>query len=545
MSAAIRPQRVMLLWCPDWPITAAIRTGALPAHGPTALVESGRVFACSAAARAEGVRRGLRLREAQARCPGLVVQPYRAIEDARTFEPVLQAIESVMPGVQPLRPGVCAIRARGPAAYYGGEEEAALWLLDRLDRMGLDRMGLDQMGLDRMGAGGVGLGGVGLGGTGLGASRIGVADGVFTAEQAARQPQPQRIRIVPEGLAADFLAPQPIGVLDDLALVSLLRRLGAYTLGEFAALKPSDVLGRFGEQGARLHALAGGLDSRPVQARVPPPELDCSVDFEPAVDRIDQVAFGVRAMADTFIRQLGAARLVCTAVRVELGSERGELSERTWLHPRSFTANEVVDRVRWQLQGGVSEVALSSGIVRVRLLPESVDSIGNHEEGLWGTGPTERIHHALSRVQGMLGRTAVLTASISGGRGPSDRTLLVPWGDRMLHARPPEPPWPGRLPDPAPATVFEPPRAVTVFSADGTEVSVSDRGALSGPPTTVSAGSSTLRVAAWAGPWTVDERWWDAAAASRASRFQLVDSTGMAWLLVLQHGSWWAEARYD
>lgn len=518
MSADRGPQRVMLLWCPDWPVTAAIRTGALPALAPTALVESGRVFACSASARAEGVRRGLRLREAQARCPALVVQPYRAVEDARAFEPVLQAIESVMPGVQPLRPGVCAIRARGPAGYYGGEEEAALWLLDRLDGMGLG---------------------------GSGASRIGVADGVFTAEQAARQPQPQRIRIVPEGQSADFLSPLPITTLDDPPLVALLRRLGVYTLGQFAALGPGDVFDRFGEQGARLHALSGGLDSRPVQARTPPPELDCGIDFEPAIDRIDQVAFGVRAVADRFIQQLTAAKLVCTAVHVELASESGELSERTWLHPRSFTANEVVDRVRWQLQGGASEVGLSSGIVRVRLLPESVDSIGNHEEGLWGTGPTERIHHALSRVQGMLGRTAVLTASISGGRGPADRTLLVPWGDRVLHTRPPERPWPGHLPDPAPATVFEPPRAVTVFSADGTEVSVDGRGALSGPPATVSAGSSTLRVAAWAGPWTIDERWWDASAASDASRFQVVDSTGMAWLLVLARGRWWAEARYD
>ena len=516
MSADRSPQRVMLLWCPDWPVTAAIRAGTLPARTPTALIESGRVFACSATARAEGVRRGLRLREAQARCPGLVIQPYRAAEDARAFEPVLQAIETVMPGVQPLHPGVCAIRARGPAGYYGGEEEAALWLLDRVDGMG------------------------------LGSSRVGVADGVFTAEQAARQPQPQRIRIVPEGLAADFLAPLPIATLEDLPLVTLLRRLGAYTLGEFAALKPSDVLGRFGQQGARLHALADGLDSRPVQARVPPPELDCSVDFEPAIDRIDQVAFGVRAIADAFIRQLTAAKLVCTAVRVELGSESGELSERTWLHPRSFTANEVVDRVRWQLQGGASEVGLSSGIVRVRLLPESVDSIGNHEEGLWGTGPTERIHHALSRVQGMLGRTAVLTASISGGRSPADRTLLIPWGDRALHTRAPEHPWPGRLPDPAPSTVFEPPRAVTVFSADGSEVSVDGRDILSGPPATVSTGgSTTLRVTAWAGPWTVDERWWDADLASRVSRFQIVDSTGMAWLLALQHGHWWAEARYD
>lgn len=528
------PERALLLWCPDWPVEAAIRTQAFALSGvardaPIALIAAGRVFASSASARAEGVTRGLKLREAQARCPALTIQPWRPADDARAFEPVLTAIEELMPGVQPLRPGVCAIRAKGPAAYYGGEEEAALWLLDRLDEQGV-----------------------------LG-TRIGIADGVFTAEQAARQRQPQRISVVPTGSSAEYLAPLPIGVLEDAGsgsgysgsgldgtgIVTLLRRLGVYTLGDFAMLGARDVRDRLGDQGARLHALSGGLDSRPVVARIPPDDLGCSIDFEPAVDRIDQVAFGVRALADRFIGGLTAAKLVCTAVRVELDSERGELSERTWLHPRSFTASDVVDRVRWQLQGKATEVGLSSGIVAVRIIPASVDSIGNHEEGLFGGGPDERIHHALSRVQGMLGRTEVLTVSIGGGRGPADRVTLVPWGDRLVHAREPAPPWPGHLPSPAPATVFEPPRPVTVFSASGDELAVDGRGALSATPSSMSSGRSTLRLAAWAGPWTVDEQWWDPKHASRTSRLQVVDTTGTAWLLALEHGRWWAEGRYD
>lgn len=513
------------MWCPDWPVEAAIRTQGLKPDAAIAIIETGRVFACSASARAEGVIRGLKLREAQARCPSLIVTPHRPDDEARAFEPVLTAIEELMPGVQPLRPGVCALRAKGPASYYGGEEEAALWLLDQLDELGVP------------------------------GTRIGIADGVFTAEQAARQRVPQRIRVVPAGTAAEYLAPLPVGVLDDssasgASVVTLLRRLGVYTLGDFAALDAGDVRDRLGEQGARLHALSGGLDSRPVVARIPPETNECSIAFEPAVDRIDQVAFGVRALADRFIAGLTAAKLVCTAVRVELDSESGELSERTWLHPRSFTASEVVDRVRWQLQGGASAtdrngVGLSSGIIAVRLIPASVDSIGNHEEGLFGGGPDERIHHALSRVQGMLGRTAVLTGAVGGGRGPADRMTLVPWGDRVVHDREPAPPWPGHLPAPAPSTVFEPPRPVTVFSASGDTLAVDDRGVLGGAPASMSSGRSTLRLTAWAGPWTVDEQWWDAARASRTSRFQVVDTTGTAWLLALEHGRWWAEGRYD
>ncbi len=46
---------------------------------------------------------------------------------------------------------------------------------------------------------------------------------------------------------------------------------------------------------------------------------------------------------------------------------------------------DVVDRVRWQLQGsGVIDAGLRSGVVYVRIAPEAVDAIGNHESGLVG-----------------------------------------------------------------------------------------------------------------------------------------------------------------
>lgn len=511
--------RAMVLWCPDWPITAVLLAERLPADAPVALVDRGLVFACSASARREGVRRGLRLREAQSRCTTLLVFPYDAALDNRSFEPVIDVIEETIPGVQLVRPGTCVLRARGPARYYGGEEEAALWLLDQLDR-------IDVHGV-----------------------RVGIADGPFTAERAARLPGRGRIRIVPEGESAIFLAGLPIDLLDDPRLVTLVRRLGIRTLGDFAALSTVAVRDRFGESGARLHALASGRDSRAIVPRLPPEELDSVVEFWPPLDRVDQVAFGVRESATRFIEGLTAARLVCTAIRVELESESGEVSERGWLHPRSFTAADVVDRVRWQLQGsGASDSSLGSAVTRVRVLPESVDTIGNHEEGLWGTGPDELIHHGLSRVQSVLGHGAVLTATVGGGRTIVDRYTPTAWGDPTLLSRPVERPWPGVLPPPFPATVFPHPHQVSVVTSTGEQVALDARGVLSGvpvgfSPTNSSRDSRALR--GWAGPWPIDERWWDAAGARRASRFQVLDFDGTPWLLVIEGGSWWAEARYD
>lgn len=503
-------QRVMVLWCPDWPVTAARRSEGLGADAPLALIDRGRVFASSAAARAEGVTRGLRLREAQSRCTSLVVLDHDPALEHRAFEPLLTGLEQLTPAVQVLRPGLCAVRARGPARYYGGEHAAALALAARLDELG---------------GGGV---------------RVGIADGSFTAEQAARRAHP--VGIVTEGGSAGYLAPLPVTLLGDETLVTLLRRLGIHTLGQFARLDAADVQSRFGPDGARLHALAAGRDSWPVTPRVPPSDLDEAVDFEPPLDRVDQVAFGVRQAAERFVERLAARRLVCTGLRVELHADDGGFAERAWLHPRSFSPADVVDRVRWQLQA----LELRAPVVRVRILPDTVDAIGSHEAGLWGTGTDERVHHALSRVQSMLGHGGVLAPGVGGGRTLADRQRLTAWGDRPVDGRPAAQPWPGRLPPPLPGTVFSPRRPVQVLDRRGEPVTVDARGEAGAPPAALRAGGRALRLSAWAGPWPLDERWWSRGADAGVSwRFQAVDETGCGWLLVLDADGWWAEARYD
>ena len=510
--------RIILAWCPDWPVIAAAAEGGFSPDGPIAVVEKGLVFACSAAARTDGVRRGMRMREAQARCPGIELVPYDRSADSRLFEPVIAGVEASMAGVQLVRPGMLAIRARGPARYYGGELAAAKLLVSRLGELGAP------------------------------GAKVGIADGPFAAEHAARRAS--NVMIIAEGESPTFLGSLPIEALGDAALSPLLRRLGVRDLATFAALPPTSVRERFGAAGAMAHTLAAGFDPRGVIARTPPRELVASVDFEPPLDRIDQVAFGIKASADALIAELLAARLACTELRVLITTE-GESSERTWLHPRWFSGADAVDRVRWQLQGsGGTGSGLLSPVTRVRLEPAVVDELGNHESGLWGNVPDEGVHHGLSRVQGMLGHEGVVTAVLSGGRLLADRQVLVPWGDRPdpRLAQAAAKPWPGRLPDPQPATVFAQPAPVVVLGEEGAEIEVSERGELVGHPVWFSptgARADATRVTAWAGPWPVRERWWDAGAARSLNRFQVVDGSGSAWLLLLNGRDWVAEGRYD
>jgi len=50
---------------------------------------------------------------------------------------------------------------------------------------------------------------------------------------------------------------------------------------------------------------------------------------------------------------------------------------------------------------------------------------------------------------------------------------------------------------------------------------------------------------AWAGPWPVEERWWDPARARRQARLQVVPAEGPARLVVLEQGRWQVTATYD
>ncbi|PWR10435.1 DNA repair protein [Micromonospora sicca] len=546
MSGA--PVRTLLLWCPDWPVLAAEIVDGVPATDPVAVLHANRVVACSERARAEGVRRGLRRREAQGRCPQLTVVEYDPGRDARAFEPVVAAVEEVAAGVEVVRPGACALAARGPSRYLGGEEAAAERIVEHVAQSCAVE------------------------------SQVGVADGVFAAGLAARDG-----RIVPPGGTPEFLAALPVEALGRPALADLLRRLGVRTLGGFAALPAGDVLARFGFDGALVHRLAAGQDHRPLAVRQPPADLTVTADYDEPIDRVDAAAFAARTLAEQLHERLAAYGLACTRLGIEAVTAHGQELHRVWRHDGLLTAAAIADRVRWQLdgwlsgstgRGGARPTRPTAGIIRLRLVPDGVLAQAGLQPGLWGeTGEErERAHRALSRVQGILGPEAVVTAVLGGGRSPADQTRLVPWGDERLPARPGPPalsdepatagaagtdraagrggggtpPWPGRLPPPAPAVVLPSPLAATVHDAAGEPVVVSARLAVSAAPARLTVGTARpAEIVGWAGPWPVDERWWAPAEARRRARFQVCLADGAALLLAVEAGQWLVEAIYD
>lgn len=552
------PTRTAVLWVPDWPVVAAAHADGLASGVPAAVHDGRRLTAVSAAARAQGVRRGQRRRHAQGCCPELVLLPVDEDRDARAFETVAVAAEEVVAGLEVGRPGLLLMPAAGAGRYHGSEQT----LLARLVETVVARTGHDE-------------------------ARAGVADGLLAAIVAAREGV-----VVPAGASAAYLAPRPLATLvqaatsaehvsrlDDLA--DLLGRLGLRTLGDLAALAPGDVEARFGALGSWAHRLARGHDLRPPARRRPEADLVVAAELDPPLDRVDAATFVGRRLAEELHALLLVRSFACGRLQIAARTTSGADLVRVWRTDLGglggLTAARITDRIRWQLEGwlgadgrpggaraagtsidGYDWAATSDAeprerdaLVRLELAAQEVSPAGAEQGRLWGqaSGADRRAHRALDRTQGVLGADRVLQVELQGGRGVRDQVRLTPWGQATSPGRPLDRPWPGRLPEPAPATVLEHPEPVEVLDAAGQPVRVDVRLRTSAPPALVRSVAAAGRprqdeVVGWAGPWPVAERWWTATPGRRI-HLQVALAGGDALLLACAQGRWTCEARYD
>lgn len=515
----------------DWPAVAAALAGGLPETAPVAVTLANRVVACSSSARALGVRRGLRRRESQARCPQLHVVAADPGRDARLFESVIVAVDDLVPRAEVLRPGLLVLPVRGAARYFGSEQQAGERLVDAVAAAGAE-------------------------------CQIGIADQLPTAVFAARAG-----RIIAPGTDAQFLSGLSIRQLaaepglsapgrDDLS--DLLWRMGIRSFGQFAELPRTDVASRFGADAVVAHRMVRAEPMRAPSGRELPPERDAVLDCDPPIDRVDAAAFAGRTLASELHRNLEAAGVGCTRLAIQAVTSNGEELNRVWRCAEPLTEDATADRIRWQLDGWLNRRNTADRptgpIAVLRLHPVELVSAGALQLPLWGgVGDEDRLRarRALVRVQGLLGPDAVQLPVLSGGRGPAERITLAPLGDELVPRTDPDRPWPGRLPEPAPAVLLDDP--VDLLDAQGNPVRVTARGMFSAEPARLAAShrghSGPLRW--WTGPWPVDERWWDQEAPGRTARAQVLledastTEPGPALLLCYRRRRWYVEGAYE
>ena len=206
---------------------------------PAALApEPGReqfVGEVSIAAEAFGIRSGMRVGEALARCPRLVLVAPDPVGVADAWERVLQRLESTGAAVESERPGRACFAADGLRRLHGGHLDGTLAAVRRA-----------------------------LGDRPV---RLGAGPSRFVALAAASRARARR----PAVLRAEDLAGEPASLLRlrpvTAALPEPLERLGVTTLGAVRDLGPAHLADRFGRPGLAAFELANGRDEAPLRPR--------------------------------------------------------------------------------------------------------------------------------------------------------------------------------------------------------------------------------------------------------------------------------------
>jgi len=369
------------------PVALAPEPGTQPRVGP-----------CTMAAEAAGIQAGMRLSEALATCPELVLVEADEAGAEEEWERVLRRLEDAGFAVESPQAGCALFDTAGIERLAGGLQPALRRALDAVGREWHPRIG-------------------------AGARR-------FTALAAASVAPPHRIVIVDDDESALFLEPLP---LDLLSLTpdqrDELSELGIRRLGELARLPGASVADRLGREAAEAWRIVTGEEGPRVEGRRPASEIVEELEFPEAVGNELTLRHALAALLDRLLarpeRGGRAPRKVAVSARLVGGG-----SWRRALTLREATAEP--DRLRLALGPKLAE--LTAPVLALRLeLGELAESVGTQAELVRPRGSRlrDRLRDGLKQARLGAGVDAVCSVVevAPWSRIPESRAILVPRDD--------------------------------------------------------------------------------------------------------------------
>src|SRR6478672_7237425 len=343
----------------------------------------------TAAAEAAGVRPGMRLGEALATCPSLVLVEPDAAGAERAWEEIVRSLEDAGFSVETASLGVAYFETRGVERLYGGLEPAL--------RRALVAVGTEWD------------------------ARIGAAGRRFAALAAASIARPGQTVVVADEELPQFLAPLPL----ERGRYEELEALGVRKLGQLAGLPGGAVAERLGPDGRRAWGLARGGTAARVRGRRPPAPVAASLEFPEAVGNELTLRRALAGLVETALarpeRRDRFVRKVALSARLESGG-----SWRRTLTLREPSADP--DRIRVALSPRLAELPAPVGELRLELV-ELTEPTGHQLELLAaGAEDRSRLRDGLRQVRASTGSGSVCTVVevAPWSRVPESRALLVP-----------------------------------------------------------------------------------------------------------------------
>jgi protein ImuB len=248
-------------------------------------------------------------------------------------------------------------------------------------------------------------------------------------------------------------------------------------------------------------------------------------------------------------------------------TDHAEATSRIWGEPRGFGAASLAQRLLYQLDGWLvtneaDPDAPTSGVVRVEFTPLETREVLVVQPLLWGGNEenTERAARAAAMASAVSEHVQVTVPRWEGGRDVATVFSHVPIAlvdlsdqheseQRVNTGKGVARDWSGAVPRPSPASIAVVPPEATVLNKAGAPVGVTGRHELDAEPAVVTVSGHTYVVMRTAGPWPVEERWWDARRKRRHVRFQLLVQNKRGalrvFLMGLENHQWRLLARYD
>lgn len=389
---------IACLVIPGFTLRAALRSRPRLAVVPAALApEPGReplLGPVTAAAEAAGVTAGMRLGEALATCPELVLVEQDPAAVEQEWEGVLRRLEDAGFAVDPLEAGTVVFETGGVERLYGGVEAAL--------RKALASVGSAW------------------------SPRAGAGERRFVALAAASVARAGQALIV-EGKGEAFLEPLPLSLLPlEERRYAELEGLGVRRIGDLARLSGAAVAERLGPEGKRAWSLARGGERRRVRGRSPAAELLETLSFPEAVGNELTLRRAFGALLDRLLARPERAgrpfRKVAVSARLVSGG-----SWRRTVTLREATAER--DRLRAALGPKLLEVP--GPVVELRL--EAVELAEHTGQQLAliapeGSETDARLREGLRQVRASTGTGSVcaVVEVAPWSRIPEARALVVP-----------------------------------------------------------------------------------------------------------------------
>lgn len=376
---------------PGFELRAALRARPRLALVPAALAPApGRaqvVGAVTASAEQAGVVPGMRLSEALATCPGLVlVEPDPAAVE-QEWEALLRRLEDAGIAVEPGEPGVVTFETAGVERLYGGVEAALTRALASVGPAWDPRAG-------------------------AGHRR-------FVALAAASVARAGQVVIVEGKEETAFLEPLPLSLLPlEAGRYAELEGLGVRRLGELVRLPGASVAERLGQEGKQAWSLAhgedhdddgayvGGVHQKRVRGRSPAAELAEALSFPEAIANEITLRRAVTALLDRLVARPERAgrpfrKLALSARLVSGGSWRRTATLR----------DATADRARLRSALTAKLVEIPAPVVELRLEAVELAEHTGQQLALVEPGPS-----GSTRSIGSIGSGGSAGSGGSGGR---------------------------------------------------------------------------------------------------------------------------------